>query len=39
MQGEDPDEVDTSRIATATITNILLFIMLQTLRAVGAHRA
>jgi ABC-2 type transport system permease protein len=30
VQGEDPDEVDPSRIATATITNILLFIMLQT---------
>jgi ABC-2 type transport system permease protein len=30
VRGEDPDEVDTSKIATATITNILLFIMLQT---------
>jgi ABC-2 type transport system permease protein len=30
VRGEDPDEIDTSKIATATITNILLFIMLQT---------
>jgi ABC-2 type transport system permease protein len=30
VQSEDADEVDSSRIATATITNILLFIMLQT---------
>ncbi len=30
VRGEDPNEIDTSRIATATITNILLFIMLQT---------
>jgi ABC-2 type transport system permease protein len=30
VRGEDKDEIDTSKIATATITNILLFIMLQT---------
>ncbi len=30
VRGENPDQVDTSRIATATITNILLFIMLQS---------
>jgi ABC-2 type transport system permease protein len=30
VQGEDPDEIDTGRIAAATVTNILLFIMLQT---------
>lgn len=30
VRGEDPDKVDTSRIASATVTNILLFIMLQT---------
>jgi ABC-2 type transport system permease protein len=30
LQAEDPDEVDSSRFATTTVTNILLFIMLQT---------
>ena len=30
VRAEDPDEIDTSKIATATIINILLFIMLQT---------
>jgi ABC-2 type transport system permease protein len=30
IRGEDPDEIDSSRLATATITNILLFIMLQS---------
>jgi ABC-2 type transport system permease protein len=30
IRGEDPDEIDSSRVATAAITNILLFIMLQS---------
>jgi ABC-2 type transport system permease protein len=30
VRAEDPDEIDTSKIAAATITNILLFILLQT---------
>lgn len=30
VRAEDPDEIDSSRLATATITNILLFIMLQS---------